>query len=551
MNIVFDLLVKYFTEKKLVVSFIILVIFLLNILQTNFTSTVTANIIDGMEHGNFQEVHTNLKYFGGIGAIYLILYGLNEHTQTHMLTELIQWMRKQFFEYLVKSNNENMTQTNVMGFNGPINRVSYAAYSIISNVLNYLLTNVTFLIIICAYFVYQYPKFGITFMLANILIFVYISIIWNKLFQSKLDSEEASNTNENVILDIYNNFDKIIYRGESVREIKDYNTRANECVNKAISFHSLSNIHTIIVMAYIYIVLFVSVVYLVVIRKGNKIDNKMFITLFTILLLYREKISTLVQLIPTYIEFNARSTTVLDKLKELTTQTQIQTNNNHYMSTELKFNKIEYKNVSFKYNANTEYVFKNFNLAINTDNKIIGITGISGKGKSTIMKLLIKLYQPESGKITIDGVDLQTISPEYIRSNITYVNQNSRLFDRKIIDNIMYGCLNPEKCDEHLKFILKYPKIQELYKGVDIYEKQSGSLGENLSGGQRQIVNIIGGLVNPSKILVLDEPTNALDADLKKELIGIIKDFKKTKKSIIIITHDRDMYPIFDEKIAL
>ncbi len=371
---------------------------------------------------------------------------------------------------------------------------------------------------------------------------------WKTLMKSKMESEDASNFNETVILDIFNNFDKIIYRGESIREVNEYNKRADECVTKAISFHHLSNLHTTIVTAYIYIILFISVVYLVVIRKGNKIDNKMFITLFTILLLYREKISTLVQLVPTYLEFNARSASVLDKLKELSSQTQP---TDPYMPTELQFDKVEYKNVSFKYNANTEYVFKNFNLVINTQNKIVGITGISGKGKSTIMKLLIKLYQPESGKILIDGVDIQTISPEYIRSNITYVNQNSRLFDRKIIDNIMYGCLNPEKCEEHLKFILKYPKIQELYKGVDIYEKQSGSLGENLSGGQRQIINIIGGLVNPSKILILDEPTNALDADLKKEIIGMIKDFKKTKKCIMIITHDRDVYPIFDEKLKL
>jgi ABC-type bacteriocin/lantibiotic exporter with double-glycine peptidase domain len=86
---------------------------------------------------------------------------------------------------------------------------------------------------------------------------------------------------------------------------------------------------------------------------------------------------------------------------------------------------------------------------------------------------------------------------------------------------------------------------------MDIYNKQSGSLGENLSGGQRQVINIIGGLVNPSKILILDEPTNALDIDLKREILELIKTFKKYKKSIIIITHDKDVYPLFDEKIQI
>jgi ABC-type lipoprotein export system ATPase subunit len=98
---------------------------------------------------------------------------------------------------------------------------------------------------------------------------------------------------------------------------------------------------------------------------------------------------------------------------------------------------------------------------------------------------------------------------------------------------------------------MKYPKISELYKNVDINNKDAGALGENLSGGQRQIVNVVGGLINPSKILILDEPTNALDKELKKELLGIIKEFQKYKKCIIIISHDADCFKLFDEVINI
>jgi ABC-type bacteriocin/lantibiotic exporter with double-glycine peptidase domain len=86
---------------------------------------------------------------------------------------------------------------------------------------------------------------------------------------------------------------------------------------------------------------------------------------------------------------------------------------------------------------------------------------------------------------------------------------------------------------------------------MDIYKKEAGLLGENLSGGQRQIVNMIGGFINPSKILVLDEPTNALDPVLKKEIIGLIKDFKQYKQNIIIITHDKDVMRLFDTEIKM
>jgi ABC-type bacteriocin/lantibiotic exporter with double-glycine peptidase domain len=134
---------------------------------------------------------------------------------------------------------------------------------------------------------------------------------------------------------------------------------------------------------------------------------------------------------------------------------------------------------------------------------------------------------------------------------MTYVNQTSKLFDKKIVDNMLYGCEDISTCNENLDKVMEYQKIRELYKKVDIYNKNAGAGGENLSGGQRQIVNIIGGLINPSKILILDEPTNALDPELKMEVLRVIVDFKKHKQCIIIITHDRDVYPLFDEVIQI
>ena len=156
-----------------------------------------------------------------------------------------------------------------------------------------------------------------------------------------------------------------------------------------------------------------------------------------------------------------------------------------------------------------------------------------------------------AGKITIDDVDITTLDPNYIRQEITYVNQSSKLFDRKVIDNMLYGCKNKEVCDYFLEQILKYPNITKLYRNTDIKNKSAGLLGENLSGGQRQIVNMIGGLVNPSKILILDEPTNALDPELKKEVLGLITDFSRYKQAIIIITHDKDVFPLFTQQIQM
>jgi ABC-type bacteriocin/lantibiotic exporter with double-glycine peptidase domain len=218
----------------------------------------------------------------------------------------------------------------------------------------------------------------------------------------------------------------------------------------------------------------------------------------------------------------------------------------------LTFNNIHFENVSFKYKKNNHNILNNLNLNLNLEkDKIIGFVGLSGQGKSTIAKLLVKMYSYE-GNIYIDNININKIDSNYIRKNIIYINQNSKLFDKKIIDNILYGCKEDdyESCYQDLEKILESKKIKELYKNIS-FDKKVGFSGENISGGQRQVINIINGLIIPSKIVIIDEPTNGLDIELKKEVIRIIKYFKQYKKSIIIISHDKDIYDIFDETINI
>jgi len=220
-----------------------------------------------------------------------------------------------------------------------------------------------------------------------------------------------------------------------------------------------------------------------------------------------------------------------------------------YKPVELSFRTIVFENVTFKFPISESYIYQDLNLSFNTNDTIIGITGLSGKGKSTMMKLILKMYRPLKGRILIDGQDIQEIDTTYIRKNITYVNQNSKMFDQSIITNILYGCSDMDACYGHLDEILKYPKIKDLYKNLDIHQNDLKNVNERLSGGQRQVINILCGLVNPCKILILDEPTTGLDPDLKQDILNLIKDFKRHKQSILIITHDPDVYPLFNQKI--
>jgi ABC-type bacteriocin/lantibiotic exporter with double-glycine peptidase domain len=280
----------------------------------------------------------------------------------------------------------------------------------------------------------------------------------------------------------------------------------------------------------------------------------LFITIFTLFILFREKVTGIALQLADMVELYGRSEAVLPWFKDFShiIEKDKVDEPDQYPDITTAFHKITFNNITFKYPDTEDYVLQNKSLVLNTNNNnIIGITGPSGNGKSTIMKIALKLYPLSEGEILIDDIDIQSINPYYIRQNITYINQNSRLFDKTIIDNIMYGCKNDDVCKTHFDHIMTYPRIVELFKELDIEKDTVGYSGEKISGGQRQIVNLISGLINPSKILVLDEPTNALDKDLKKELLSIIKYFKAHKQCIIIITHDQDVHSLFDEHIEI
>jgi len=442
-----------------------------------------------------------------------------------------------------------MSNINFTQLASPINRISSVVFMGFTDLILYILPNIVFVIMVCLYLFYYDVTLGTIFMIGNLCILFYLLFVKDTMLDTNSKYEKSVNETETYLQEILNNIDKIIYRGQVDTEIDNFADKTKNSTNDAYNFYFKSNNHGIIMTLMVYIIMFAIIWYMITMFYKKNMNSTEFITIFTIIILYREKISTIIQQIPDMVEFIGRSSTVLTRFEKMGIK--YLTAKNKYKSTDLPFDTFQFKDVCFKYSPEQAPIFDKLNMTLDTNNKIIGITGLSGNGKSTFIKLLLKLYQCDSGKIYIDNTDITTLSPDYIRENITYINQNSKLFDKKIIDNMLYGCSDIDVCKENLEKVMKYDKIKELYRKLDIYNDRAGSLGEGLSGGQRQIVNVISGLVNPSKILVLDEPTNALDPALKQDLIQIIDDFRKERKCIIIITHDKDVYPLFDKRIEL
>ena len=548
MNFIFEILQNFFKEEITTTIIIIFALLLTNIIQSYGITTVTSKIIDTIKDGNKPDVYYLFKVFMGLSIAYLVINYIFKTFQNKLLTKLWQWIKNELVRLILINNNENFGSKNFISMITPITRIASVCYMIISDLISFVLPILTFLIVIISYFLYHNPMMGILFLVANIIILLYFVVVCRNIMEKDEVYEKTAAKYEFHILEILNNIDRIIYRGQTDQEISKLTELMKDTIKQAYEFYSCTNFHGFVMNSFVYVVIFAVLNSNITAYYDKRLDLVMFITFLSIIILYREKMAIVIQQIQDFIEFFGRMNGVLDTFSEVKNIYKIP-----YNPSELKFEKLRFENVSFKYDTSDKQVFNNFNLVLNTnDHKIIGVTGISGRGKSTFMKLLLKMYKNYEGDIYIDDKNIKEIDPDYIRANITYVNQNSKLFDKIIIDNMMYGCSNNEACYQHLETIIKkYPKINELFQKMDIYKKRSGPLGENLSGGQRQVVNIISGLINPSKILLLDEPTNALDGELKQNVLDVINEFRNYKQCIIIITHDTSVYSLFNEKIEM
>jgi len=550
MNFIMYLGAKYFTEEKWYALALFAVSLASSILQTNGIATLSSQLMTSVQSNQEKTSYRYFWFYAGACLVFVLLYYLWYYFNNELLTKIRPWVRTEIVSLLLSTNNQKFSETNFSKLNSPINRIVDMYYFISYTIISELLPTFIYLVVSSVYFTYINPFYGLIFFVGNVCLTSYWLYHLQNIIDSNDEYEKKISETDIHLIDLLNNVDKVIYRGQTNEEIRDFAALGNQNFNLAKRYYSLTNGHLTVMTIIIFSVVLASLFHLIRLVFQKKIDPTLFIASFTILMLYREKVSCIIELLPNLVDFIGRTENVLHHFKHVNDHYD-SIESNEYDPVDLDFKEIQFINVTYRYGDNPS-VFENRNYYLRTsEQNIIGITGRSGNGKSTFIKLLLRMYECNAGKITIDGVDISQLDPNYIRREITYVNQTSKLFDRKVVDNMLYGCSNREVCDFFLEKIMQYPNITKLYQNTDIHNKQAGLLGENLSGGQRQIVNMIGGLINPSKILVLDEPTNALDPELKSEILSLIKDFRRYKQAIIIITHDKDVFPLFNQQIHM
>ena len=192
---------------------------------------------------------------------------------------------------------------------------------------------------------------------------------------------------------------------------------------------------------------------------------------------------------------------------------------------------VEFKNVTFKYN-NGEEVLTNFNLKIKAGSSV-ALVGHTGSGKSTLVNLICRFYEPTSGEILIDNKNYKDRSITWLHSNLGYVLQTPQLFTGTIMENVKYGNLKAtdEECINALKLVSADEFIEKLDNKYDTFVGEGGG---KLSLGEQQLISFARAIVNDPKILILDEATSSIDTETEEKIKKAIDVTMKGRTTFMI-----------------
>ena len=192
---------------------------------------------------------------------------------------------------------------------------------------------------------------------------------------------------------------------------------------------------------------------------------------------------------------------------------------------------IELREVSFSYDSDRP-VLDAVSLRVNSGERV-ALVGTSGNGKSTIAKLVARLYDARAGRVLIEGIDVRDIAIKSLRSSVIFVPQEPVLFDVTLRENLLYG--NPEASEDEIRKVARLAQldtlINRLPKGLD---ESLGPRGNRLSGGERQRVALARALLQHPKVLILDECTSALDTPTEKSLLDALDPYLRGVTTIVI-----------------
>ena len=504
-------------KKNIILSFIFSII---EVISKTIIPIITGLIIDSLLENKFR----NILYLILINVLLIIIasiynYLLNVSAKMAAI-EYSNEIKEKTLKRLLKLKI-NIIEKYKSGLLASkiVNDVNNIHHGLITFLTHFIPGIVTLILTLIIMFFINFKITLIIFLITPISVFItiYIAKQNKKLtdISNKEYNEMTSYIKEQIELKKYINVEKL--ENQKEQKINDLSEKYMKDESKSLFYASISNPTTRLINGIITII--------VVLYSSFEIMNgNMTIGIFSTFLIYANRYAKPLNEISQVINRLTISLTSYDSIKELINE-EIEEFVN---SNDEIIGNIEFKNVSFSYNNDKE-ILKNINFKINNGEKI-AIVGPTGSGKTTIIQLLLKFYNINSGSILIDGKNINDINTNILRDNIKVVLQDAHLNNENIKDVLKYS---NDVSDMEIKDLLKRINIKPNFLGMNDKLENITSI-DNLSNGQKQIISMIRAMLSNPKIVILDEATSDVDSLTEKNIESSINELTKGKTSIII-----------------
>jgi len=561
-HIITGYIIDFLKENQIWVYITIITTLICNPIEMIVLSDLFSNFTGAINGLEYSKSITILLKIAGLSMFVDTVYMISNYFDKIYYPMMEKFIRFKLIDVIFKNIEVNYEKEDISNHIIKTLKIPNTVTSFTGRFIYWVVTFVLTSVVILGYVIYLNPVIGGMTLLVFIAFFILYYYI---LLDTKNTSEQRENEEKNLmsnIDDVLSNSISIICT-KKIKDEKEYLTQKHGIYDNAHETqlwstskggYAMSIIVTLILVAYVYVILRL--------YKSKAIDSTSTIKVIIIMLFFVRYIKTASQRSILVIAEYGKLAENESNIRKLLVDEK-QNASGHKKEVPITGH-IEFRNVSFEYAKNPEAAevasvgetrtaedrkktLDNVSFKIKPLDRV-AIIGTNGSGKSTIIKLLSGFFKPTQGQILFDGEDIQNINREYLRSKLSIVSQKVVLFNRSVLDNICYATDTPkEKVIEILDRLKIMNVFKKLPQGLDT---MAGSRGENLSGGQRQIIYLLRSYLSNKPITIMDEPTAAVDAFHKKYVIQMINEMSK-KTTMIIVTHDSEFAATFPVKIFI
>ena len=517
---------KYLLKIKKLIILIFIAYGVLSLINI-FSPIINAKLLTSLTNFNLNEAYKYTFIFFVISILSVLINKLAIKLLGKIHEKLLYDIRYDIIQRLFKLKMKNFDEIPSGKFQERIKNDPEGIFSVFS-VVQYNIFNIITEVFMLAYVMYLNIIIGLIYILGIIIIYFYEKYAYEKYEKLEEESKiqrEKSGTILNEIL-----------RG--IRDIKllgitnKVNKMTSETLDKqskldtkiSISRMNIYNTTEIVKDILIFIIIFLGIFLINI--------NKLTLTTFLIIFMYRNDIFSLVFSYTSLKEYLVKYKVAKNRIMELFDNKKFPIETYGNESIDNIKGEIEFKNVSFAYNK--KEIIHNVSFKVNSLEDV-ALVGKSGSGKSTLFNLLTKSYDNYEGIITIDGVDIKKLNQKTLIDSISIISQNPYIFNLAIKDNLKL--IDKNITDDDIINACKTARIHDFIETLpDKYNTLLGEGGVNLSGGQKQRLAIARALLKQSKILLFDEATSSLDNITQDEIQTAIKSISKNF-TIITIAH--------------